>query len=150
LVKPDPALLAQVDGALRELGNRTDRYGVALALSSELSELAALERAIRHADCPWFGVDLDPLSLLRDAWEMDEAFSRLGPLVHHVRARDAIQGQGGRTQPTVIGQGSVDWPRLLHNLDEASYAGWLTIDPTDLPDRPAAATAAVKFLRGLL
>lgn len=142
----DLALAAQADAVLLELGSRADRFGVTVAFRSDLSALAALERALTRAACPWFGVDLDPVALLRDEWPNDEAFSRLGPLIRHVRARDATRGAGGRTSPAVIGAGSTIWPELLSNLDASGYHGWITIDPMELPDRSAAALAGVKLL----
>ena len=143
----DVALAAQVDAVLRELGARAERFGVTVAFRSDLSTLAALERALRNAACPWFGVDLDPVATLRDEWPLDEILSRFGPLVRHVRGRDANRGAGGRTSPAVLGAGSVKWPELLANLDAAGYHGWITVDPMELPDRPAAAAAAVAVLR---
>jgi len=77
---------------------------------------------------------------------VDEIFSRLGKLIRHVRARDAVLGADKRTKPAPIGQGSTDWPALLARLDAAGYSGWLTIDPIDLPDRSGAALAAQKNL----
>src|SRR6185312_15533960 len=68
---PDPAFVAQVNSALAELGRRADRYGVVLALRTELASFASLAWVLRQANCPWFGVDLDPASVLRDAWNLD-------------------------------------------------------------------------------
>jgi sugar phosphate isomerase/epimerase len=144
---PDPALLAQVDAALIEFGSRADRVGVTVALRSELSSFAALERAMTAARCPWFGIDLDPVAILRDAWPADEIFSRFGGLIRHVRARDATAGSDRRTRPAVIGHGTTNWGELLANLDSAGYRGWLTIDPLELPDRIAGATAGAAHLR---
>ena len=146
---PDPALVSQVDDALREIGRRADRYNVIVALRSDLSSFAALERAIRAADCPWIGLDFDPSLALRDDWALDKIFSRLGSWIRHVRARDAIAGSDRRTRPTVVGQGSVDWATVLGNLDSADYRGWVTVDPTDLVNRSAAAAEARKFLESL-
>lgn len=143
---PDPSFVSQVDGVLAELGRRADRYSCTVAFRSELASFAALERALQQARCPWFGVDLDPVSVLRDEWDADEVFSRLGPLVRHVRVRDAIRGADRRTKPAVVGKGSVNWEQLLSNLEGAGYGSWLTVDPTDLPDRPAAAAAARKHI----
>ena len=143
---PDPSFVSQVDAALTEIGRRADRYGVTLAFRSELSSLAALDRALRQSGCPWFGVDLDPVSVLRDEWNLDEAFSHLGALVRHVRARDAVRGADRRTRPAAVGKGGVNWEQLLSNLDGAGYAGWVTVDPLELPDRHAAAIAARKRL----
>jgi sugar phosphate isomerase/epimerase len=144
---PDPALLGHIDTALFELGVRADRIGVTLALRSELSSFAALDRAIAAARCPWFGVDLDPVAMLRDAWSADEIFSRFGDLIRHVRARDATAGSDRRTRPAIIGQGSTHWGELLANLDSAGYRGWLTIDALELSDRIAAAITGAKVLR---
>ncbi|HEY2584363.1 MAG TPA: TIM barrel protein [Tepidisphaeraceae bacterium] len=121
-----------------------------LAFRSELSSFASLELALRQAACPWFGVDLDPVALLRDEWEADEFFSRLGPLVRHVRARDAVGGAGRRTKPAVVGQGSVPWEAVLGNLDQTGYQGWMTLDPVELTDRVGAAVAGVKYLRSVI
>jgi sugar phosphate isomerase/epimerase len=38
---------------------------------------------------------------------------------------------------------------LLGNLDDAGYEGWLTVDPTELMNRPAAAAQAAEYLRAL-
>jgi len=145
----DPAAVAQVDAAMAEIGRRADRYGVAMALRSELASFSALERALKAADCPWFGVDLDPVAILRDAWSMDEVFSRLGATIKHVRARDALVGADRRTQAATVGRGSVNWGQLLSALHEGGYQGWMTVDPMELPDRVAAAAAAAEYLRGL-
>jgi len=146
---PDPALVSQVDDALREIGRRADRYNVMVALRSDLSSFAAVDRAIRAADCPWIGLDFDPSLALRDDWALDEIFSRVGSWIRHVRARDAIAGSERRTRPTVVGQGSVDWGAVIGNLDSGDYHGWITVDPTDLVNRSAAAADARKFLESL-
>jgi sugar phosphate isomerase/epimerase len=142
----DPSFVSQVDGALAELGRRADRYNVTVAFRSELASFAALERALSQARCPWFGVDLDPVSILRDEWDLDETFSWLGSLIRHVRARDAVRGADRRTRPAVVGRGGTNWGQLLENLDSAGYASWITVDPLELPDRPAAAAAARTYI----
>ncbi len=139
--------LAHIDAAMVDLGRRADRYGVHLAFRSELASLAALARVFRTANCPWFGWDLDPVALLRDGWGIDEAFSRLVPVLLHARVRDAVTGHARFTKPAPVGQGSTDWLGLLGRLEESGYRGWLCVDPTELTDRIAAAQAAVAFLR---
>jgi sugar phosphate isomerase/epimerase len=143
----DPTFFSEIDAAMLELGRRADRYSVTLAFRSDLSSFAALERTLYAAGCPWFGVDLDPVALLRDEWEADEVFSRMATLIRQVRIRDAVGGAGGRTRPAAVGAGDTDWPELLARLEESHYHGWLTVDPTELSDRPAAARAALDMLR---
>ena len=144
---PDPALVSQVDTAMAALGAVADRYRATVAFSSALASFAALERALAAVRCPWFGVELDPVAILRDRWTSDEIFSRLGPLLRHVRARDAVVGSDRRTRPAEIGRGSVTWNELIVSLDDAGYRGWLTVDPIELPDRRAAAEAGLAALR---
>ncbi len=95
----DAAFMSQVDGALVELGRRADRYNAIVAMRTDLSGFAALERALRAAACPWFGVDLDPVAVLRDDWPMDEVFARLGESVRHVRrATRCAEANGERNR----------------------------------------------------
>jgi sugar phosphate isomerase/epimerase len=146
---PDPAFVSQVDAAIFELGRRADRFGVMLAMRADLSSFDALQRALNAAGCPYFGVDLDPVAVLRDVWDLDEIFSRLGGLVRHVRGRDATTGADRRTKPTTVGAGGTDWGQLLARLDEADYHGWITLDPMELADRAAGAVAGRKQLQSI-
>lgn len=134
------------DTVLREVGVLADRYGMVLALSSELSSYASLKRAIEGAACPWFGVDLDPVSVLRDRWDLEHVLDAVGGLVRHVRARDAIKGSGGRTQPAAIGKGSTDWGQMIALLSQGAYSGWITVDTLDLQDRAGEAGRARRML----
>jgi sugar phosphate isomerase/epimerase len=143
----DIAFESQVNLALVALGALADRYRVTLALHSDLSSFASLERALLAARCPWFGVNLDPVSMLRDDWDMDEVFSRLGPLIRHVRGREAVVGADKRTKPASIGRGDTKWDHLLDNLQHADYRGWISLDPTELADRRSAAVSGLKYLR---
>lgn len=147
--KADPAFAASLADALRHLGNCADRHGVSIAFRSSLAGFAGLGHALGSVDCPWFGIDLDPVAALADDWPIDEIFSHLGPLVRHVRGRDATLGDNRRTKPAAVGQGNTDWPALRAALDDAAFTGWVTVDPVDLPDRTAAAGSALAYLRAL-
>lgn len=143
----DEKFEAAADTALREIGARADRHGIIIALRASLANFAALERAIAASRCPWLGVELDTQSILADDWSMDEVFSRLAPLLRHVRAKDGLRGSARRVQSTGLGDGQVDWPMLLANLDASSYGGFVTIDTTDLTDRRTAAVSGLSFLK---
>jgi sugar phosphate isomerase/epimerase len=143
----DLAFAGQVDAAMAELGAKADRYNVMIAFRTELASFAALDRTLSAARCPWFGVDLDPVAVLRDAWPVDEIFSQLGTLIRHVRGRDAICGADRRTKPAPIGRGDTKWDEMLSNLEGAGYHGWISLDSIDLADRVAAAVAGLKYLK---
>ncbi len=143
----DRALADQLDGVLAEIGAKADRYNVMLAMRSDLAGFDSLLSVIDRARCPWLGIDLDPVAVLRDPWPLDEIFSRISSLIRHVRARDAVVGADKRTRPAQIGQGSTHWSEFRAALDAAGYHGWMTVDPTELPDRQTAATNALTLLR---
>jgi sugar phosphate isomerase/epimerase len=141
------AFESQVDAAMVQLGVLADRYNVTVALHSDLSSFTAIDRALSAARCPWFGINLDPAAILRDRWSLDEVFGQLGPLIRHVRARDAVAGADRRTKPASVGRGDTKWDHLLSNLEGVDYHGWITFDPNDLPDRTAAAISGLKYLQ---
>jgi sugar phosphate isomerase/epimerase len=142
---PPPA-----DTALIELARRADRHGVILALRGELVSFSDLEKAAKTGNCPWFGIDFDPVAALRDEWTSDEVLSQMGQLIRHVRARDAILGSEKRTKPAVIGSGSVDWTKLIADLDGTAFQGWITIDPLELTNRKTAAETGLAAVRRFL
>ena len=144
---PDPAFVSQVQAALDIIGRNADRFGVVVAMRSALSSFISLSAAIKSVTCPWFGVDLDPVAMLKDHWDSYEIFSAIGGLIRHVRARDAVIGDGGRSVAAVVGRGEVKWPELLAALDESDYPGPITIDPTGLQNPSAAAATALASLR---
>ena len=146
----DPAVTGRWQQAMATLGEIADRYGVMLALSSSLSSFGPLQQILSAVRCPWFGVDLDTVNLLRDAWTMDDTFDAFGPLIRHVRGRDAVRGEDHRTKPAIIGRGDVPWRTVLQMLDATDYHAAMTIDSTDLPDPASAAIAGLKQLKALL
>jgi sugar phosphate isomerase/epimerase len=149
--EPDEAAERMLDSALSELGRLADRYSVVIAFRSELGSLAALERALSAAGCPYFGLDLDPVAVLREpVWTLEEALAAFTGRVLHVRARDGLKGTGGRTQSAELGRGHTDWVRLFRLLEDASFKGPVVVDPTELRDRPAGATAALAMLKSLV
>lgn len=151
-VAPPPALPREeafetsLDLALHALGERADRAGCRVAFRASLGSFPALSRALRSVDCPYFGVDLDPIALLADAWDADAIFSALGSSIFHVRGRDGLKG-AGRIVTTPIGAGQVDWRVLLSNLRDADYDAFVTMDTIDLADRRTAAINGAKAIR---
>lgn len=145
----DEKFESTLGAALHELGRRADKFGTLLAFRSDLGALASLHRALTQAACPFFSLDLDPVAILHDTaasgggWDLETTLSHFAGRIAHVRLRDALKGTAGRTQPTPLGQGSINLPNLLQSLDAAGYAGPLTFDPTDLRDRAAGAASAL-------
>jgi sugar phosphate isomerase/epimerase len=151
LPRPDDAnFTAQTNAAMIELGRIADRYGIVIAMRSDLSGLESVRRVIDEASCPWFGIDLDPVAVLQDGWTMETAMTKFARLLRHVRGRDGLVGADHRTRSTPIGKGNVDWLRLFIALDAAQFGGWITLDTLALTDREASALAGLNYLKSLL
>jgi sugar phosphate isomerase/epimerase len=120
-----------------------------LAFSSALASFASLNAALASVRCPWFGIDLDPIAILRDEWDRHAIFSAVGPLIRHVRARDGARGAEKRIKPAAIGRGDVGWEQLLSLLDEAGYQGFITLDPMEMADRVGAVKSGITYLGNL-
>jgi sugar phosphate isomerase/epimerase len=143
---PDPAW-SEVTAALVELGRRADRYGALVAFRSSLASLAAVHHLLATTRCPLFGLDYDPVAVLQDDWDADRVLAAFAGRIWHLRARDGRRGHGGRTQPTVLGEGDTRLPELLRGLDAAGFSGPKVVDPVDLTDRPSAAATGLEVLR---
>ncbi len=148
--KIDPALVSHWQQVMAQLGEIADRYGAMLAMGSTLSSYASLASLIKQVNCPWFGIDFDPSLLLRDEWSLGELFDDAGPLMRHVRARDAVKGDDRRTKPAIVGRGDVAWRDVLQTLDDADYTGTITLEPAELNDPHAGAIAGLKQLTAIV
>lgn len=144
----DPVFESSVNAVLREIGRQADRCGVVVAFSSSLASMASIQQAIAAVACPWFGIDLDPTAMLADDEDRDALLSRIGPLIRHVKLKDAVRGAGNRVRAVPVGDGQVDWRRMLRDLDAAGYHGFLTVETGDLPHSgPPAVVAALERVR---
>jgi len=146
----DTQAIASVDAAMIELGNRADRAGVMICLTTSLSPIVSLADALARVDCPWFFASIDTAAVIREGTQFSDAFNMFTPRkIAHVRAQDVVRGDAGLTRPTIIGRGDVPWRELLSLLREADYLGSILIETTDLPDRTAAARAGLTQLRAI-
>lgn len=137
-------------GFLHEAACAADRFGVSLALGSSLASLDSLQELLRGTPAPIVGLDLDPTSLLRDGWSVEDGLDRFADRVLHVRGRDAVAGAAGRFREAPIGQGDIPWRDVMGGIDESGRIPPLTIDPRGLPDPRAAAAIGLQRLRSLL
>lgn len=145
----DPVVDAQVSDAMAgmvEIGGLADRVSIAVALGTGLASFDSLLYALEQARCPWFGIDFDPAAIVGEGREVGAALAGCGQNLKHVRGRDAVRGERGKSKEVVIGHGGANWSQLLTLLDEAGYSGWITVDPIELADRRGAAVAGLKQL----
>jgi inosose dehydratase len=129
--------------AVRDLGNYADRQGATMAL--ELGDNSPEEFAafIGGFDAGALGVCLDPAALFGRGVEPADAIGHLQTSIRYVYARDARRFASSRRGTAVpLGEGDIDWMKLLSALDEGGYRGWFGID-----EPPERIERSIGFLR---
>ena len=117
--------------ALRRIATRCKELGLAFCLETGQETPVTLLRAMTDTGTGNLGVNLDPANLLMygKANPVD-ALDILGAYVKGVHAKDGEYptepGRLGVEKP--LGEGRVDFPRLVGKLKSCGYAGSLTIE----------------------
>ncbi|MBX9622324.1 MAG: sugar phosphate isomerase/epimerase [Gemmataceae bacterium] len=96
---------------------------------------------------PGLGLTLDPSHYLVGPHAATD-LEPLYPLVRHVRLRDTGPGPG--QFQVRVGQGEIEFGRLLGHLDRCGYDRALTVDIRECPDDPFPAGPEVRKLKYLL
>lgn len=144
----DEAFVSRTRAVMDELARAADRTGVRVAFGSTLASPHSLAAAVRAIDTPLFGIDFDPAAMIASGMSMEAAFDLMGSRISHVRARDAVAGEGHRSKPAIVGSGDVNWREMMTLLAEADYGGAITLSPIDLPDPAGAAISGLAMLVG--
>lgn len=93
------------------------------------------------------GLTLDPSHYLVGP-ARGQSFDCVYPYVRHVRLRDT--GAGPHEFQVRVGQGQVDYGRIIATLAKYRYDRLLTVDVRDIPDAPYPVDAEVRKLKYLL
>ncbi|MHC1787503.1 MAG: sugar phosphate isomerase/epimerase family protein [Christensenellales bacterium] len=120
-----------VVGAIRELARAYREKGQNFLFETGQETPVTLLRCIEDAGLDNLFVNLDPANLIMygKANPLD-ALEILGHLVRGVHAKDGLYPVDGRKlgRETKVGEGRVDFPRLIRRLRELGYEGSLTIE----------------------
>jgi sugar phosphate isomerase/epimerase len=151
---PDDPLVKPLVDALWHIADYCQRNGQTFRCETGQETPIALLRMIRAAGYKNIGVNLDPANLIMygKANPVD-ALDTLGSLVMGVHAKDGRYPTDPDTlgEETPIGQGKVDFPRLLARLKELNYTGPITIErEISGPQQTADIQAAKRYLEGLI
>jgi sugar phosphate isomerase/epimerase len=151
---PGDPVFSQCVNALWKVAEICNHNGQKLLCGTGHETPIALLRVIRGAGYPNIGVNLDPGALIRygKASPVD-SLDTFGALVAGVTASDGLypNDPDALGEPKPVGQGRVDFPRLLARLKEAGYEGAITIDgDTSGTQQAAGVMAAKRYLEGLL
>jgi sugar phosphate isomerase/epimerase len=96
---------------------------------------------------PGLGLTLDPSHYTVNTTE-PVGFDHLFPFVRHVRLRDT--GRGRNQFQLRVGQGDIEYGRIVTQLERFNYTRALTVDIRDVPDSPFPIEPEVRKLKYLL
>jgi sugar phosphate isomerase/epimerase len=134
---------------LRELTGLAAKEGIILTvptLTGTLTEDPDAAAALCE-QVPGLGLTLDPSHYVAGPHQ-GKGWDQLYPHVRHVRLRDT--GQGPNQFQVRIGQGEVEYGRIVTQLARHHYDRVLTVDIRDVPDAPFAMEPEVRKLKYLL
>ena len=123
--------IAEGDGVILTVETRT---GTMTENATEAIELCR--------NVPGLGLTLDPTHYLTVPHDT------IYPHVRHVRLRDS--GKGPNQYQVRIGQGEIEYGKIVSQLERCGYDRTLTVDVRDIPDGPFPIDSEVRKLKFLL
>jgi sugar phosphate isomerase/epimerase len=146
---PAGASLEEEAARLQELCGVADAEGVLLTVSTvtgTLTETPDAAVALCQA-VPGLGLTLDP-SHFHAGPHQGQGYDQVFPFVRHVHLRDT--GRGPDQFQVRVGQGEIEYGRIVSQLARQHYDRVLTVDIRDIPDAPFAMAPEVRKLKYLL
>jgi sugar phosphate isomerase/epimerase len=128
--------LAGSDGVLLTVDTRTD------TLTEDPDTAVSLCERV-----PGLGLTLDPSHYLAGPHQ-GKGYDQVFPYVRHVHLRDT--GRGANQFQVRVGQGEVEYGRIIAQLERHDYDRALVVDVRDIPDAPFAMEPEVRKLKYLL
>lgn len=146
---PTGSSLNQEVARLTVLGQLALQEGIILTLTTQMGTLTE-DPAVAVELCqrvPGLCLTLDPSHYMVGT-SPERNWEEVYPYVRHVRLRDT--GKGPNQFQVRIGQGEIEYGRILSHLARYQYQRALTVDIRDIPDAPFAMEPEVRKLKYLL
>ena len=141
---PERLLLHDV---MSDLAVYSNQIGVVLAVTPTNDSPEVLKEFLESITLGPLGVNFDPATFVMSRHHPGEAFRVLYEQVLHVQIRDGVREVDGGGIEVPVGRGEVDWDEVLALLDEADYAGWMSIERSSGDDKRGDMARAVSYLR---
>lgn len=150
-VRPSPAgtPLDQEAERLKELLSIASRYGVVLTVTTDAAGLTArpAEAAALCRALPDVGLTLDPSHFVNGPHQSAN-FDEVFPFVRNVRLRDTGRKPGDFQ--VKIGQGELEYARIISQLQRSGYKRGLVVAIEDLPENGFDTESEVRKLKLVL
>jgi sugar phosphate isomerase/epimerase len=134
---------------LSKLVNLAEKEGTVLTVDTRIGTLTE-DPDVAVTLCqrvPGLGLTLDPSHYLAGP-NQGKQFEQVFPFVRHVHLRDT--GRGPNQFQVRVGQGEVEYGRIISQLARHHYDRLLTVDIRDLPEPPFTMEPEVRKLKYLL
>lgn len=151
---PNEPLYTETVEAIREVAAHAKSNGVAVLAETGQETPVTLLRAILDVGLDNVFVNLDTANvILYGNGNPVDALDVIGPYVRGIHAKDGLfptdPKKLGREVP--IGEGKVDWPKLVQRLHQLNYRGAMTIErETSGPRQIEDVKKAIAYLQRLL
>lgn len=134
---------------LQHLLHLSMHEGLVLTVETRIGTLTETpDMAVKLCErVPGLGLTLDPSHYICGPHQ-NRPFDQVLPFVRHVHLRDT-----GRTMDKMqvrVGQGELEYGRLITQLERVGYDRALTVEIVDVPDAPFVVEAEVRKLKYLL
>jgi sugar phosphate isomerase/epimerase len=126
-----------------------DVEGIVLTVATRVGTLTEQPETAVHLceRVPGLGLTLDPSHYIAGPHQ-GKSFDQIYPYVRHVQLRDTGRGPG--QFQVRVGQGEVEYGRIVAQLARYNYDRLLTVAVYDVPDAPFAMEPEVRKLKFLL
>ncbi len=134
---------------LRILVTLAETYGVVLTVETRIGTLTELPgMAIKLCErVPGLGLTLDPSHYICGP-NQNKPYDHVYPYVKHVHLRDT--GRSMDKMQVRVGQGEIEYSRIITQLEKYHYNRVLTVEIVDKPDNPFPMETEVRKLKFLL
>jgi sugar phosphate isomerase/epimerase len=134
---------------LRPLVQLALAEGIVLTVATRIGTLTELpDMAVQLCDrVPGLGLTLDPSHFIAGPHQ-GASFEQVYPYVRHVHLRDT--GRRPEQFQVRVGQGEVEYGRIVSHLARVGYDRLLTVAVLDIPEAPFVMEAEVRKLKYLL
>ncbi|GIW79800.1 MAG: hypothetical protein KatS3mg105_1607 [Gemmatales bacterium] len=134
---------------LKELVQMAKGEGVVLSVETRIGTITELpDAAVELCErVPGLSLTLDPSHYLVGP-NQGKNYDRVFPYVYHVHLRDSGRGPG--QFQVRVGQGEIEYGRIINQLARHQYSRLLTVQILDIPDAPYDMEHEVRKLKFLL
>jgi L-ribulose-5-phosphate 3-epimerase len=132
------------------LCDRAAELGITIGVETGPESPETLRAFIERLGSDRLRVNYDPANLLMKGFDHMRGVGVLAPYIVHTHAKDAVRDDPGGHLQRPLGEGDVDIPAWVAELERVGYDGWICVEREAGDDKLGDARRALELLRGLV